>query len=534
MSKMSTYQRLIQKLNLTRIGLLWVMLILFANGLSLIANAQGAVWSEPVMVSADDETYYWFPEIMADLEGKVHLYWVGNRAVKGSQHGGYDTVIHCKIENDSCLDHSEIVAYDWRGGVNVTRPSAVVDSRNTIHLLSRGIAPFGGITQIYYRQAPANLAELPNAWSDHQLISSSGSAAYSDIAIDKNDIIHVVWNESGPIKENNEEDSCLGCSNILYRRSTDNGKTWTNVLELSDSKMGAEKPQIIIGEQNIIYVVWEEGRDFYVGKGEPLGSTIIHSVDGGETWSSPTLFTFPGDAPQRITAGIDGQDKLIVVWGLVNQPEIYYQVSSDQGISWSIPKPIPGVLSKRIDVDLDTYHMASDSAGHLHLVVAGRRPTDAGEVTSVFHIEWDGTTWSVPEQIFSAQVDHPEWPRIAVVNGNELHVVWFLRDEKPNADVGLHRIWYAHGYTSAPVTKQQITQLSLEPTPDPQPLSTPVPTPTVTATLEPTLIQTPVSVEGVNSIYTEVDDVMLMMQSLLPAIMIVIVIIFGVRFWRRG
>jgi hypothetical protein len=51
----------------------------------------------------------------------------------------------------------------------------------------------------------------------------------------------------------------------------------------------------------------------------------------------------------------------------------------------------------------------------------------------------------------------PEWPRVAVSNGNQVNVVWFVRDEAHiwESDKGRYRVWYSKGVASAPFVNSQ-------------------------------------------------------------------------------
>jgi hypothetical protein len=505
-------------------------------------RAQNPDWSEPVVISPEPDDhigYSWFPEIVADLQGNVHIFWVSWRKIEQSQYGGYDTVLYCQIRDNDCEDVVELVAYDWSGGINATRPAAAVDRLNNIHLLSRGIAPWGGDPLIYYSKANANKAQLPGEWSPRRIMSATTSY-YSDIATDSKGDIHIVWNQRIQPAKGQEDTFCADCSDIFYRNSRDGGKTWSAPLDISNSVMADDKPQIVIDKNDKIYVFWEEGKEPFLGKGWPTGSAMAYSSDG-VTWSQPTSFIFPNDAPQRITAGIDYRGNLVVVWGLAEGYGVYFQISSDGGMSWSIPQIIPGV-SARVggDTELDDYHMASDSAGHLHLVLVGTAPDNSSR-HSVFHLEWDGKAWSEPTPIFTTMGDLPEWPRIAVGNGNQLHVTWFVRDEANIwAGGGLYRIWYAHGQSQAPA-KLPVIWPTLTPVYEPEVVatltSTPIPSPTLsftpTPTLAPDLIQVSIPKGTTDSIYTEMDDLILLIKSLAPAALVIMVVVIGFRAWRR-
>jgi hypothetical protein len=405
-----------------------------------------------------------------------------------------------------------------------------------------------GETIIYHSSASIIPAPAARHWSLPNRVSGSNTSYYLNIAQDQRGVLHVVWSENMP---QNDFEACTGCSDIFYRQSPDLGRTWSAPVDLSNTGWSSEKPHIAFGLDETVYVAWEEGHDFYVGRGEPQSSMIIASRDGGLTWEKPTTFIFPGDTPQSITAGVDGQDKVVAVWQQVAGQEIYYQVSTDHAQSWSAPKPIPGVVTRSIYNDLDDYDMAVDSAGHLHLVLVGRDPQAVAAAVnqpeskqppnSVYHVEWTGSAWSEPAPIFTpTNGDLPEWPRIAVAEGNQLHVAWFNRDKAHiyASDGGKYQVWYTHGVTSAPA----LTAITW-PTPTPAPAivvgttptatSLPTATPTAIPTLDPSLLQVSVPDGANTSIYSDNDEVLLLAQSLLPAILVIVIVVVTVRFWRR-
>jgi hypothetical protein len=132
---------------------------------------------------------------------------------------------------------------------------------------------------------------------------------------------------------------------------------------------------------------------------------------------------------------------LMVVYRGARSDRVYYQQSLNGGDTWSSPLIIPGVRARDgNDPPLDRYSMAVDSAGHFHLVMVGFPSSRTSQVPQLLHLTWDGTAWSAPEQITSAAL-YPEWPKIVVGSGNQLHVVWFSRLELFNDS--LRQVWYS-------------------------------------------------------------------------------------------
>jgi hypothetical protein len=287
-------------------------------------------------------------------------------------------------------------------------------------------------------------------WSRLRKLGNPGY--YSTVAIDARGTLHAAWTQG---VGRDKSAPCWGCADVFYSRSGDRGHVWSPPTNVSHTPWGSEKPQVAFGANDTVFIAWEEGRDFPTGRGQPASSMLAVSDDGGRTWGRQTTFTFPDDAPQSIALGVDGADQVVVVWQQTKGDGIFYQVSSDRGGSWSPPLPLVGLQtrSKRIRNWYDGYDMAADAGGHLHLVATGR-PADAPVNDlhlHVYHVEWDGNAWRAPQSIFTT-LGAPEWPRIAVGNGNQLHAVWFERPEDSawRSDKGDFAVWYARGESGAP------------------------------------------------------------------------------------
>jgi hypothetical protein len=511
---------MINRFYLKIIQVIGLILLISANSGAAIAlaDAPSPEWSPPIRLSLP-ETTGWFPDVTADATGRVHVVW--SSYVKVTDKRFYDAVFYTSSQDGRKWDKPiDVVAPDLQFG-EATRPNVYADPQGTLHLTYRG-------TRVYYSQAPIATAAQSSSWISPRQISVSQVAYFSDLAADSQGRLHLIFTENVMTPE------CEICFHIFYRQSDNNGLTWSPVTEISILPLGAIKPQIITDEQDNLHVVWDAGIGGHYGQLNSPDSKMMYtaSYDRGETWTYPTEFIVPGGNGKNITIGVDGQGRVLVVWLALSQKLVYYQFSEDKGRSWSRPFSIPNVIGGGVGPELDNYIMASDSAGQLHLLMVGRTKAEEQGI-SVLHLVWDGTTWSSPKTITTLFGDVPEWPRIAIGNGNQLHAVWFVRDEEHiwDSDKQEYEIWYAQAQADAPA-KTAVAQLPTPiplPTPTSLPLSVPSPTPTV----DPGINRVPASPEAAGTIYTEVDDVLLLIQSLLPALLIVIVVVVIIRLWRR-
>jgi hypothetical protein len=474
-----------------------------------------------VQLSSSD-TASWFPDVATDQTGRVHVVWSSGFRLKDDENRGYDTVMYTSSEDgvkwENVVDR---VAFLQTAGSEATRPTLSVDRHGTLHLTCR-------FTEVYYSNVPAQFALNAAAWLPKRQISSGQVAYFSRLVVDSLDRLHLIYTENVPNPD------CPICFHLFYRYSDNNGLSWSSLSDVSKLPTGAAKPQILIDGEDNLHVVWVAGQGGSYGQlSGPTTVKYSASYNRGKTWTAPTEFVIPGGEADHITIGLDGRNQLVVVWSAKIDKLVYYQISNDQGRSWSPPRAIPGILAGSVTI-LDDYAMASDSNDQIHLVLVGRTSKNQPSL-DILHITWNGSSWSLPEVVTTLTGDVPEWPRVAVGSGNQLHVVWFVRGKdyvfKSDSIDAKYQIWYARGSSDA-------TAIAPLPWPTPTPTPTPVekiilpnltptpkPSPTVTPTLDASAAQLVVPGGAAGSIYTDNDEAVLLLSSLIPAILIIGVVV---------
>lgn len=479
------------------------------------ALAQEGNWTTPTVISAPPG-FSWFPDLAVDAFGSVHVVWCHTIPLEGRR-GLQEQVYYTHWNGETWSQPNDIVP----PSADIVRNAIATDLAGNIHLIFGG-SVYDGFA-LYHQKAPVSKSWSAAAWSTPHRVNQ-GITYMGDIAVDSQGIVHVIYDDT--IRRADEDEWML--ADIFYRRSTDGGRTWSTPTRLySEPLTGSARPYMAIDNEDVIHVTWDEGWDRLSGVSSDIHySVYISSADGGKTWTPPTVIDHPDDEIAQLTVGSNGQGGIMLVWRSSSLDEIFYQWSTDSGQSWGAPSVIPGVFARPWTTPFDMYDMATDSTGHIHLLVVGRRSQDRDALLGVYHLLWDGDHWSTPTRVVVKEGLYPEYPKILVHEGNQLHAAWFTREGNVWDEKASREIWYSRRQSSAP--HQPVTP---QPTPTPEsPTATPSPTPT--ATPYPT-----VSFENTglpDGLHTESDDVLRLALALSPvALAILVVMAVRMRWFGR-
>jgi hypothetical protein len=490
-------------LKVSTIVLLGILPLAFGTSPPLTL-AQAGSWSEPINISHTPDGS-WFPDLVVDSQGNVHVVWCETVV---PETGSYrESVYYTGQDGEEWRKPNDIVPVS----PDIIRNALAIDKLGNLYMTFR----YGAVSglNMFFTQAPVSQAWSGAAWSTPHRIDVKGNAYMSDLAIDSRGVIHLVLDDGGDL----ESKTCPGCADLYYRRSEDKGLTWSQPVNLSRSPVGNSREQIKIDSSDTIHVTWDEGWDRLSGIGEATSSNYTFSTDGGRSWSPVMSVTYPDFTVAQLTVGSDGQGGVMLVWRARSRGEVFFQWSTDGGYSWSAPSTIPRIFARPWITRFDMYAMDTDSAGHIHLLMVGRESQQEDSLLGVYHLIWDGVSWSTPERIFVGAELFPAYPKIIVHEGNQLHAVWFAREQNMWDDDVNREVWYSSSQSPAP--HQAVTPLphptSKPPTATPRPLPTATPYPTIDA-------------EGTglpNGLYTESDEVIRLALALSPVALMVLIII---------
>jgi hypothetical protein len=457
---------------------LLVGLLLAIETTALQAQDSNTAWSPPQVLGDG-----WWQSITVDRQDTPHVGWFGSFG----EDMNADLMMYTFRQPDGTWTVPNDVLFTGEGGFTV-RNSLVATSDGILHAVFRA----GNLHR--FASAPIAASATTSSWSPP--VNISGQGYYVDMIADTNDVLHLVYSGAGgeaAAVQPLEGAPCSLCYNLYYRRSTDGGATWSQPYPVSiEPDSGSDRPSIIQGSSGRLYIFWDEGVDWYVSRGQPKDVRLVYSNDGGLTWSDSIILNGSDDLelrPIQITLTELRDGTLLAVWRYATDRDrhIYYQLSSDLGITWTDPTPIPRVFTRSMnDTPLDDYEIITDQRGVAHLFLVGQADESSVSNPSLYHLQYRQNDWRVRQTIFYSSQERPEWPQAALGPQGDIHLTWFVRGlaegitSFTSATAGL-KVYYSY---RAPISPDQPTQ-AFNPTRVPQPTATPF------QRLEPTLTAFP-------------------------------------------
>jgi hypothetical protein len=481
-------------------------------------------WDLPVKIPSPRESNSWFPNLAVDSKGNVHFVWCETFS---NSEGELESIYYSMWNGRQWSQYVDIVS----PAPDIRRNSLTIDHQDVLHLTYADSLP-NDPYRLAYSYVRANGAFSAGNWSPPIHLNERGQTYFNEL-VSFEETLHLLYEDTG-----GSSGECSGCADIYYRRSTDGGITWDNSLSLLPTGSGSSRPFLSVDRNGVIYGSWDEGWDRLTGTGTPSYGLFTISTDTGDTWSEPIAVNHPNESNIQLTIEGDGSGGVMLVWRTISPtyPGVYYMWSEDYGKTWTQPGTLPSFIARDAVNYFDSYDMVTDSSGHIHLVATGFQMTSEGQqgdIPGLYHFEWDGERWYPATLVYNGGL-FPEYPRMVIERGNQLHVTWFVRHDAFNTDE-MHEIMYAKGETSAPrlepsivpTTKpvtEMVSQVEVirpgDLTATPQILGNP--------TLE------PVPYVSSRSLYTEKDEYNVILLSLAPVFIILGTLIIVVRKRQRN
>lgn len=240
---------------------------------------------------------------------------------------------------------------------------------------------------------------------DVRLTYLNEGTVYSPRITDSSDTLHIVWYQRFIV------DTVI-VTEVMYKRSTDRGGTWTQDTILSPLSPGASNIPDIAVSGSVVHVAWKE----------EAGDSILYtrSTNSGRDWEIPRTLS-PSGFPVDI--GVSG-DTVLVYWGTTTAA--YLSISTDAGFSWLPAQQVPkdrASIDDAIAVCLPFLHLTFQG-NTVPIEILYQRSTDIGQ------------TWSLPIMLSEPDMWTGQIPSIATDNDSNVYVDWWDYKESPYAWTG--------------------------------------------------------------------------------------------------
>lgn len=119
------------------------------------------------------------------------------------------------------------------------------------------------------------------SWTDPVRLSNHAGTSQSPSVSARDSLVHLVW-----------EDDQYGPGEILYRRSTDMGATWEPEIRLTNDTASSQFPSVAAGE-GAVHVVWQDYRDGNYELYYKRDADLTGLSSAGGAWPEPGIRAVP-------------------------------------------------------------------------------------------------------------------------------------------------------------------------------------------------------------------------------------------------
>lgn len=382
--------------------------------------AQAQQFSAPRNVSNNSD-YSYTPQVAVDPNGTIYMAWEDDTAANSnilfsrSTDGGATFSTPINLSNASEYSYNPRIAVGSAGDVNVVWEYETSDNTDIMfsHSTDAG-ATFA---------TPLNLSNDP------------ADSENAQIAVDTAGNVFVVW----------ENDSVnLG---VLFSHSTDAGATFSTPTVLSTNTSGSYSPQIAIGPNGNLGVVWEDDAQL------TADISFSYSSNHGVSFSAPrSLSNHTGNSASPVIA-IDLSGNIDVVWenDTTGSFDIFFSRSVDKGATFSVPSDISNSGAAQAS------QIGLDAKGNINVVWQENTPSDI-----YFARSSDGGASFSSAVNISNDPGFSDNPFLTIDAGGNINVAW--EDDTPgNKDIFFSRSTDSGATFPQPLNLSNDPGLSLAP-----------------------------------------------------------------------
>jgi hypothetical protein len=436
--------------------LVWILVVVISvvTITSTTVRAQSSIgWSVPQRIPGlKDTSASQYPVFVADQNGAIHVFHsqrVGDRV----------NIVYSQWTVEVGWSHPvDVIASPWE---EARLSGATLDQAGMIDLAFWGGNDLGAA--MYFTKAPAVFAGQSNAWAKPTRIGRSAiSPTSADLAGDGEGFLAVVY--SGNILGNG----------LYYIYSLDSGITWSEPFGLflaANDQLWPYALQLYLADDGRLHAVWALA-DL---TGNSVAVYYARLSADRTLWSNPIVLAEAIGSEADTPSIIEYQDELFVIYHN-NQPTTrWMRRSVDGGDTWTTPTRLFEQVGSN-----GAAALVVDSGDRLHMLFGNR--IDSSSTHGLWHSTWFGKGWTKPEAIITGQKlfvglnggegFDPSFAQTVISQGNLLFVAW--RHDPGSSPASL---WYVYQILNSPQIPKQTLPVPVPTNPpgSAQSLATPSP-----------------------------------------------------------
>ena len=250
---------------------------------------------------------------------------------------------------------------------------------------------------------------IPETVSENSLITSTYSGGPAIACKGAN--VYMAWIDTGDL------DYAGTDQDIFFKRSTDNGRTWSKSILLSETTETAYAPSIAV-----------DGDEVCVGWSEGTTPFFRMSKDGGDTWKQAVKIE--GMARNNPVVACSGGYRYLV-WMTTEDMVLNYQISftrSADGEKWDKPK----IISDTEDRNINAYYPWISSYGsHVYVGWYEQNNNDGTYSIMYKHSSDNGGSFPKTPTAIESGSDPMDTVKLASNENGHVYAVW-LRSNSAN------------------------------------------------------------------------------------------------------
>ena len=282
---------------------------------------------------------------------------------------------------------------------NYSYPQIVLDAGDQVHLI------YAQGDEIYYRRRNQD-----GSWTTPQNLSNTSTPSrYPTAILDEQGIIHVAWSEEIDPPYNPD---------IYYVRRATNG-SWSTPQNATNTTVASHNPILNVDSAGTVHLVWAE--NFTAGQVYPY---YVQRTANGSWSTALSIAAATGYQAEGLQAVLDSQGSIHVMWAAAQSSATSYPVYHRQRDiygHWSDMKDIASNAGILVPMGAEV-----DAEDHIHILL------QRYDVGSLYYSQWDGSGWSIVQQIATGSVSTSA---LAVDAHGATHVTW-------SAGSGINDVYY--------------------------------------------------------------------------------------------